>query len=176
MKSILILSGLLLSVSLLAQTPSNNIIKDYGVIWDLEEVVKPAKDQPVKMVIDLKTSIIDPEQVNRGLNNVARMLNLHAAGGISDENLHFAVVIHGGATPIILNDEGYRKKYGVANPNVDLLQQLEAAGVEVYVCAQSMIARDYPLDQVDSTVDKALSMLTIVTEKMNQGHHLMVFN
>lgn len=175
MKNILLLIAIVASIGLSAQEKSNKIIKDYGIIWDLDGVVKPSSDQPVKMIIDLKTKIDDPEKVNRGLDNIARMLNLHAAGGISAENLQFAVAVHGGATPIILDDKGYGKKYGVSNPNTELLEQLEDAGVEVYVCSQSMIARKYNLDQVDPTVDKALSMLTIVTEKMNDGHHLMVF-
>ena len=158
-----------------AQTKSSLIIKDYGVINDLENVRKPQADQKIKIVIDLKTAVDDPTKLNRGLDNVARLLNLHAAGGISPENLSVAVAVHGGATPIILDDKGYGNKYGVANPNAELIKQLDKAGVELFVCAQSMIARKYDMDQVDPEVEIALSMLTIVTEKMNEGYHLMVF-
>ncbi len=175
MKNLVFHLLLLLSFNLFGQKKSSEIISNYGIIWDIEGVVKPSGDQPVKIIIDLKTKIDSPEKVNRGLDNVARMLNLHAAGGISIENLQFAVAVHGGATPVILNNEGYSEKFGIPNPNIDLLQKLEDVGVEVYVCSQSMITRKYNLDQVDKTVEKALSMLTIVTDKMNKGHNLMVF-
>jgi intracellular sulfur oxidation DsrE/DsrF family protein len=177
MKSYSLIFGLLLFISLQlsAQVKSNKIIKDYGIINDLEGVVKPKVDDTYKIVIDLKTKVESPSKVNRGLDNVARLLNLHAAGGISAENLHVAVAVHGNATPIILNDKGYRAKYGIKNPNAELIHQLTEAGVEIYICAQSLIGRKYGLQNVNEEVPIALSMLTVVTEKMNEGHHLMVF-
>ena len=79
------------------------------------------------------------------------------------------------ATPIILNNTGYQKKYGIDNPNLELINQLKDAGVELYVCGQSLVARDYAFEDVNPQVETALSMLTVVTEKTMQGYQLMVF-
>ena len=98
-----------------AQTPANPIIKDYGTIYGLDNVTLPDKSREYKIVIDLKPSNDDYDKVNKGLINIARALNLHAVGGIAKEQLHLAVAIHYTATPIVLNNVGYQKKYGVDN-------------------------------------------------------------
>lgn len=166
---------ILIQFSGYAQEKSALIIKDYGIINNVDNVVKPDPTKKYKIVIDLKTSVEDPAKLNRGLENVARMLNLHAAGGVPAENLEVAVAVHGGATPIILDEKGYGRKYGVSNPNLDLLADLKEAGVELYICSQSLIGRKYEMEEVDQNVQIALSMLTIVSEKMVDGYHLMVF-
>jgi intracellular sulfur oxidation DsrE/DsrF family protein len=159
----------------MAQTPSNIIIPDYGTIWDIQDVVKPDTNLEYQIVIDLKTPVFDPDEVNRGLDNVARMLNLHAAGGIPSDQIKVIVAIHGGATSIVMNDEGYKRKHGSPNPNIDLINQLKEAGVELFVCGQSLIARNYPMNQVNDDIEIALSMLTVVTESMRNGYDLLVF-
>ena len=158
-----------------AQTPANPIIKDYGTIYGLDNVTLPDKSQEYKIVIDLKPSNDDYDNVNKGLINIARALNLHAVGGVPKEQLHVAVAIHYTATPIVLNNVGYQKKYGVDNPNLELISQLKDAGVEIYICGQSLVARKYEFKNVNPDVSIALSMLTVVTEKMMKGYSLLVF-
>lgn len=158
-----------------AQTPANPIIKDYGTIYGLDNVTLPDKTQEYKIVIDLKPANDDYDKVNKGLINVARALNLHAVGGVSKEQLHVAVAIHYTATPIVLNNVGYQKKYGVNNPNLKLIKQLKDAGVEIYICGQSLVARKYAFEDVNPDITIALSMLTVVTEKMMKGYSLLVF-
>jgi intracellular sulfur oxidation DsrE/DsrF family protein len=166
---------LLIGTFLNGQDKSNKIIKDFGIVFNPEGVVKPKADTEYRIVIDLKTKIDNPAKVNRGLDNVARLLNLHAAGGISPENIQVAVAVHGSATPLVLDDKGYRIKYGIKNPNAELITQLKDAGVEIYICSQSLIGRNYGLNNINEQVDIALSMLTVVTEKMNEGYNLLVF-
>ena len=158
-----------------AQTAANPIIKDYGTIYGLDNVTLPDKTQEYKIVIDLKPSNNDFDKVNKGLINVARALNLHAVGGIPKEQLHIAVAIHYTATPIVLDNVGYQKKYGVDNPNLELISQLKDAGVEIYICGQSLVARKYAFENVNPDITIALSMLTVVTEKMGEGYSLLVF-
>jgi intracellular sulfur oxidation DsrE/DsrF family protein len=177
-KTLFHLSFILLSIisfTTYAQTPANPIIKDYGTIYGLDNVTLPDKTQEYKIVIDLKPSNDDYDKVSKGLINVARALNLHAEGGVPKEQLHVAVAIHYTATPIVLNNVGYQKKYGVNNPNLKLIKQLKDAGVEIYICGQSLVARKYAFEDVNPDVAIALSMLTVVTEKMMKGYSLLVF-
>lgn len=159
-----------------AQAPSNLIIADYGTIYDIESVADPNPNLEYKIVIDLKAASSDPASINPGLNNIARMLNLHAAGGVSHENLKVTAAIHGRATHSVLDNIGYRDKYGVDNPNLKLIKQLKVSGVEFYVCGQSLLARNSGFDNINPDITIALSMLTVVTEHQMKGYGLLVFN
>jgi intracellular sulfur oxidation DsrE/DsrF family protein len=171
--SVIILSFIALTTY--AQTPANPIIKDYGTINDIDNVYMPDKDIDYKIVIDLKSSNDKFDEVNRGLNNVARLMNLHGVAGITKEQLNVAVVLHYTATPTVLNNVGYQKKYGVDNPNLKLISQLKKAGVEFYICGQSLVARKYDFENVNPDVIIAISMITTVTEYMMKGYSLLVY-
>jgi len=159
-----------------AQTPSNLIVVDYGRVYDIESAVDPDPDLKYKIVIDLKAASSDPARINPGLNNIARMLNLHAAGGVGPDNLKVTAAIHGSATHSVLDNKGYQKKYGIDNPNLKLIKQLKASGVELFVCGQSLIARNNGFDNINPDITIALSMLTVVTEHQMKGYGLLVFN
>ncbi len=164
------------SVSAEAQKAANPIIKNFGTIYEIENAVNPDPNIEYKIVIDLKTLQRDKESINPGLNNVARMMNLHGLGGVKPENLNVAVAIHGGATDVILNNEAYQNRYELDNPNLKLIDELKAAGVELYVCGQSLLARQYEQDQVNEKIKIGLSMLTVVTTYLHKGYHQMVFD
>jgi intracellular sulfur oxidation DsrE/DsrF family protein len=158
-----------------AQTPANPMIKDYGTINAIDNVYMPDKNIDYKIAIDLKSSNGKFDEVNNGLNNVARLMNLHGVADIPKEQLHVAVVLHFTATPIVLNNDGYPKKYGVDNPNLELIKQLKDAGVEFYICGQSLVARKYAFEDVNPDVTIALSMITTVTEYMMKDYSLIVY-
>jgi len=160
---------------LFSQTSVNPVIKDYGTIYSIETAQQPNPSIHYKLVIDFKTSNSNYQQVNKGLNNIARMLNLYGAGGVPKSNVQVAVAIHNVATPVVLTNEGYNKKYGINNPNLDIIAQLEAAGVKFYVCGQSMVSRGYNFSDLNPTVTLGLSMLTISTEYMMKGYSLLTF-
>lgn len=173
---ILVLLLLYLPVSLSAQTKVNPVIKNYGTIYDIPDAQKPDPNIEYNLVIDFKSSNEDSENINKGLNNLARMLNLYAAGGVPNDHVHIVVAIHNVATPVVLNNVGYQEKYGINNPNTEIIHQLKSAGVKFYVCGQSMLSRGYPFAHLNPDINLALSMLTISTEYMMKGYSLLVFN
>lgn len=175
MKKTVILLLAVISFSTYAQTPSSELVPEYGIINDISNVTDPDPNLDYKIVIDLKSKSPDPSKINPGLNNIARLLNLHAAGGISADKLKVVAAIHGNATYLVLDNKGYQKKYGVDNPNLDLISQLKNAGVDLKVCGQSLIARNNGFDNVNEEIDVALSMLTVVTEMQQKGYGLLVF-
>ena len=91
-----------ISYSSYGQTPVNPLVKDYGTIYSMDNVVLPDKNLEYKIVIDLKPSNDDFDKVNKGLINVARAMNLHGAGGVAKENIHIVAVLHYTATPLVL--------------------------------------------------------------------------
>ena len=166
---------LFLPVILHAQEAQHPIIPIYGGIYSIEGAVNPDPEMEYSIVIDLKQLDRDKESVNRGLNNVARMMNLHGLGGVKAENLNVAVVIHGGATDLILTNEAYQERYEIDNPNLELIDILKEAGVELYVCGQSLLSRGYAQSEVNPQITIGLSMLTVFTTYMHNGYVPLVF-
>lgn len=176
MKTLLTIIIFCISFSLMAQKTVNPIIKNYGGIYDLpfaEEKIDPALDY--KIVVEVVRGSENPEDLNWALNNVARMLNLHAMAGVKKEKLHVVLAIHGGAAFTVMNNEEYLKKYKVENPNLDLYKALQEAGVKILVCGQSLIARDIDKDKMVPEVKIASSMLTTMTTFQLKGYAMLVF-
>lgn len=159
-----------------AQEAKYPVVRDFGGIYEIENSINPDTELEYKIVVDLKTLQPDKNSINPGLNNVARMMNLHGLGGVKAENLNVVVVVHGSATEIILNNKGYQRKNGVENPNLELIDALKDAGADFYVCGQSLLARGYPQEEVNAEVKTGLSMLTVVTTYMHNGYKLLVFD
>jgi len=158
------------------QTMVNPIIKDYGGIYDLpfaEEKIDPTLEY--KIAVEVVRASEKPEDVNWALNNVARMLNLHAMAGVPKEKLNVVLAVHGGAAFTVMNNEEYKKKYKTDNPNLELYKALQEAGVKIFVCGQSLIARDINKDKMVDGIKIASSMLTTMTTYQLKGYAMLVF-
>lgn len=127
------------------------------------------------IVVEVVTSNNKPDEVNWALNNVARMLNLHAMAGVPQEKLNVVVAIHGEATFTVMDNKEYRNKYHVNNPNLELFQALEEAGVKMFVCGQSLLARDINREKMVPQIITASSILTTMTTYQLKGYAQLVF-
>lgn len=153
------------------QTPT---IKDYGKIHYLaDSAYKPSPDQTYKIVFTMTTPPKSADQVNPGLNRLARTVNLYVAAGVPLDHLKFVAVASGAATSLILDDAHYQKAYKMNNPNLPLIRKLRDAGIDVAVCAQAVAEHDYEYEWVDKSVTLALSALTTVTTLEHDGYSLM---
>lgn len=154
----------------------NPVIKGFGGIYDVPEAnIKPDPNLEYKIVIDIYGGSDDKKKVDRSLNNVARMLNLHAVGGVDPSKMKVVLAVHGGSTFSILNDETYKTKFGISNPNTPLIKELKEAGVKLAVCGQSLKGRRIETNQVSEEVELATSMLTTVTMYQLRGYSLLKF-
>ena len=165
-----------INIGLNAQEAQFPIVSEFGGIFEIEGAAPLHSEMEYKIVIDLKTLQRDKESINPGLNNVARLMNLHGLGGVKAENLDVAVVVHGGATDVIIDNEAYQKRYELDNPNIELIAALKDAGAKVYVCGQSLLSRQYARDEINEDVTVALSMLTTYTTYVHKGYAPLVFN
>jgi len=126
-----------------------------------------------KIVFALHAAADKPDQISPALDRVARTVNLYVAAGVPLSHLKLVAIASGPATPIALNDAQYRKKFGVANPNLPIIAQLRKAGVDVAVCGQAVAEHDFQYDWIDPQVTLALSALTTITELQQKGYALM---
>lgn len=115
------------------------------------------------------------DDLNFAINNVARLLNLHALAGIPKENVHVVVAVHGEAAYCLMNNEAYQKKYKTSNPNLPLLKALKEAGADLYVCGQSLFARNIDRQTLVPEVTVALSMITTVTTFQLKGYAFLKY-
>lgn len=150
---------------------ANPLIKNYGRILDLKDIeVKPDPDREYKILIELVHDMDKPKRLNFSANNIARLINLHAIGGVKPENLKVAVVVHAQATNSVVNDEAYQKKYDVESPYADFYKELADAGVELVVCGQSLNLFGQKPEDVLPNVKIATSALTAVSTYQLKGY------
>ncbi len=162
--------------ALYSQERVNPVVKGFGGIYEVPDAsVRPDPNLEYKIVIDVYGGADDKKKIDRSLNNVARMLNLHAVGGVPPENMKVVLAVHGGSTFSILDDDTYKSKFGVDNPNSALIAELKQAGVKLAVCGQSLKGRSIDSEQVNTNVELATSMLTTVTMYQLRGYALLKF-
>lgn len=167
---------LFLSVHVKAQTPQFPIVKGYGGIFEIADATeRPDPSLEYKILVDLSTGAEDNKQISRWVDNVARLMNLHGLAGVPKEKIKVKVVIHGGAIFTLLNDDNYTKRFEVANPNLKVFEALKAAGADIYVCGQSLIARNLKTSDLWSGITVAHSAMTTITTYVPQGYVLLKF-
>lgn len=153
----------------------NPIIKNYGGIYSIPEAtVLPDTEIIYRVVIDLYSGAERPEKLNPALNNVARMINLHAIGGVK-KKMEVVLAIHGEANDIVMSNKPYFNRYSVNNPNIDLIRDLKEAGVKLTVCGQSLLASQVAASEVLPEIEVATSMLTTVTTYQLKGFAFLAF-
>jgi intracellular sulfur oxidation DsrE/DsrF family protein len=155
-----------LTAGVSAEEPTTGpLIDGYGLSYSVDERDVALPDGFVyKTVFDIGQDP-KPGEVNRHLVTVARFLNMHARNGVKTENMILAVVVHGAATRNLVAAED--------NPNLELLGKLQEAGVQVYLCGQSMVHSGIQKDQLASGVQVGLSAMTQLTILQASGHALI---
>lgn len=159
-----------------AQAPQNPVIKSTGTIHDIPyATVTPDPHLEYNIVIDVATGPQTPDELNPSLENVARLINLHVAGGVPLSRLHIVLAVHNASAVALLNNETYQQKFKMDNPNLTLIEELKQAGVKIALCGQSMVRRDINPKQIAPGVEVATSMLTTFTTYQLKGYAAMKF-
>jgi intracellular sulfur oxidation DsrE/DsrF family protein len=152
---------------------SNPTIEEFGAIVSLPDSgMQPAKNIDYKVVFNI-TNSAGQDQLNPGLERVARTVNLFSSAGVPLSRLHFVAVVHGPATSSILDDARHLEKFGVGNPNAPLIAALEKAGVQVVVCGQALAHFKFPDSWVNSQVEITLAAITDIVILQQQGYVLV---
>lgn len=132
-----------------------------------------AVEQPragAKVVFDT-TVDAKPADVNKGLDRVARLLNLYGVAGLTADDVTITIVLHGDATKSVLSDTAYKARFQVdRNPNLPLIRELQKVGVEVLVCGQALNYKGFPDDEVADGIPIAAAALTVVINKQTDGY------
>jgi len=154
----------------------NPVIKGFGGIFEVPYAdEKPDPSLTYNIVVEVQLESEKGDTINWALNNTARMLNLHAMAGVPTSKLNVVIVVHGGATYAIMNNEAYKAKYKVDNPNLKLIDELSKAGVKMFVCGQSLINRKVDRFKLAPPIKVSSSALTVLTTYQLKGYALLKF-
>lgn len=176
MKSLFVILFFCLALAgLNAQAMLHPVIKNYGVMYD----VPFGKDKPdpsieYKIVVDMGEKMEAPEKLYLPLDHVSRMYNLHIYGGVPKENLKVAVAIWGPSIAVVMDNDAYKKKYGMDNPNLQILREMKEAGIHIYACGQSVAK--FGLDPVHVNPDVEISVSRFTTVSTHQMKGYAVFH
>jgi intracellular sulfur oxidation DsrE/DsrF family protein len=101
----------------------------------------------------------------------------HSRGriGVSDRACRLvsgaAVVLHQGATEVILNNAAFKARNdGNDNPNIALIQDLKKAGVDLRVCGQAVLGRKIDPATIQPEIELDLWALTTLTNLELRGY------
>ncbi len=175
-KSLLLASFFVGGITLYAQSKVNPIIKSYGTVYEMPAADhKPDPSIDYKIIVELTENTPKPDSLNIYLEAIATLVNLHAAEGVPAKNIHIAVVLRKSATYAVFGDELYQKSFKVDNPNRQLIKELQDAGVEFYVCGQTMIKRNTKQEQLMPGTKIASAGLTTISTLQLQGYTMVKF-
>lgn len=154
------------------QTPA---VVGVGKVHPLPQAAyQPTQQETYSVVFSITKPSGAPAEINPSLRRVARMVNVYTSAGVPLSHLRFVAVIYDGAIDATLDDAHYRQKYGVGNPNLDLIRTLRQAGIDVAAGGQSLAAQGQ--DQAGSLapgVTLAFSGMTAITDLEHLGYVLM---
>ena len=176
--------GLLLSAhqAVSQETREDPVPKMGPVIPDFGPVLSPPSNfynlddtTRYNVSIDMGETADFPGDPNVKLVSVARFLNMYAQYGVPEENISFAVVVHGMAANDLLTDSAYRARFNDPNPNTELLDQLTQAGVKIYLCSQTAAFRKMAWEEFRPDVIVALSAMGAHVRLQREGYTLIPF-
>lgn len=148
---------------------------EFPIIENVGGVVSrpQAVEQPragAKVVFDV-TVDAKPADINKGLDRVARLLNLYGAAGLKAQDITITMVLHGEATKSVLSHEAYKKRFETEqNPNLTLIRELQKVGVEVLVCGQALNYKAIADAEVAEGIPVAAAALSVVINKQSDGY------
>jgi ubiquinone/menaquinone biosynthesis C-methylase UbiE/intracellular sulfur oxidation DsrE/DsrF family protein len=148
--------------------PVPPVVPGYGMVVPVSGGAEPPA-KGTKVVFDVTATGKEPDKPLPGLERAATLLNLAGVAGLTPGDLEVVVVLHGDATVSALDDDAYHAATARAHPSADLLKKLQAAGVRVQVCGQSLARKGYDPKRVRDGVTVASSAVTAVINLQARG-------
>ncbi|MEO7307853.1 MAG: DsrE family protein [Ferruginibacter sp.] len=151
-------------------------VKDFGKVYNVPFATdKPDPNLQYKIIFEAGGEAMDSSVLYPPLEHLARMYNLHVYGGVPQKNLHVVLMIAGVGILVAMNNEAYRKRYGIDNPNIRILSQLKAAGIKINGCAQAMTKNKIEPADMNPDVNMVFSRFTTVSTYQMKGYAYFKF-
>ena len=124
-----------------------------------------------KLLFELTSNNPDSavKEINFGLTEVARVINLHIASGIPLKKIIPVIVVHAGALNAITTNQYYKEHYKIDNPNFKLINDLKKIGTEFIACGQAMAFFDIKKEALLPLVKVSLTAQTVLSSYQLKG-------
>ncbi len=131
----------------------------------------PDANTEYKVVFDFVVTDDNLDDPYPMLPLVARYINTLANLGVPEKNRKIAIVMHQGSGLIGLKNDEFKARHdGKDNPNIELIQQLHAAGVSFHLCGQGVLSRNVDEDDLLDEIQVDYWALTTLIELGRQGY------
>jgi intracellular sulfur oxidation DsrE/DsrF family protein len=137
--------------------------------------IQPDKNRIYKAIYDATKPSPRAGIILPALNMAGSELNALGVCGIPLNHARFVIVFHGAALDGILDNESYKQKFGVDNPNLKVLSAMKKAGVLLFVCGQNLIAENIDMKTISGDVTIASDALIVLMTFQNKGYALLNF-
>lgn len=140
-------------------------------VKDPTEIPDPAIDY--KLLFELTTNSADSvaKDINSGLTEIVRVINLHIASGIPVKKIIPVIVVHAGALYAIVNNAAYQKKYKLDNPNLKTIDELEKkTGAKFIACGQAMAFFEVKKEDLLPEIKISLTAQTVLSHYQLKGY------
>lgn len=160
------------SIDAKAQYPAFNGGKNSGIIpvKDVTEIPDPNMDYKILFELTGNNPDSAAKDINNGLAEVARVINLHVASGIPAKRIIPVIVVHGQGLNALKTNEAYQKKYKTDNPNITLINELEKMGTKFIACGQAMEFFEVKAEELLPDVKRSLTAQTVLTNYQLKGY------
>ena len=158
------------------QTKLNPVIKDYGTLFDVPFATdKPDPSRQYKIIVEAAATNEKPEELYAPFEHISRMYNLHVYAGVPQKNLQVEMVVFGPSVAVVLNNDAYKKKFGVDNPNLKVIEEMTKAGIQIHACGQSVMLTGIDPATVNPNIDIVVSRFTTVSDRQMKGYAFFKF-
>jgi len=138
-------------------------------VEDLTEIPDPNLEY--KLMFELvKKNIDSVSGINQDLVEVARVVNLHVASGIPMENISLVIVVHGPALKGFTTDTYYNENFKKDNPNIKIINDLDALGAKFIACGQAMFIHGIDKEALLPVFKVSLTAQTILSSYQLKGY------
>ena len=146
-----------------------------GYVVIPNSAVPPEKDHVYKAIFESTALPKKYTDLLPAINMLGSELNVLGVEGIPNENIKFAVVFHGPAAYGILDNNYYKKKFGVDNPNLKVLSELKKSGVELFVCGQYLASADIDPKNLAPEITIAVDAYIVLMTFHDKGYAILSF-
>lgn len=150
------------------------VFEEFGPVADVDSTFVIPDGAVLKHSFDVNKKAEEGE-ANKTLVSAARFVNMHVRAGVLPENIHVAVVVHGGAVRDVTNAEHYAEATGGENASAALIESLLKHSVRIIVCGQSAAYYNVGNEDLLPGVEMALSAMTAHALLQQEGYSINPF-
>ncbi len=159
-------------IKIISQYPVIKAGENSGIVPVKHQTEIPDPTLNYKLLFELTSNNPDSvaKEINYGLTEVARVINLHVASGIPLKKIFPVIVVHAAALNAITTNKYYKEHYKIDNPNLKVIKDLVNIGAKFIACGQAMAFFDVNAEDLLPQVKVSLTAQTVLSSYQLKGY------